>query len=60
MIQVIQKADGKCRNKDKAEPFAKHIQSRFLLNLGLDQLVQLNSNDYENTPPLHTPEEISE
>lgn len=61
-VPPIRKVDGiwARNNSDKAETFAEHLESRFISNLGSNELPELRSNDYEDMIPLVTPKEIAE
>jgi hypothetical protein len=53
-VPPIRKAYGQWarNNSDKAETFAEHLESRFLLNPRSDKLPELSLTDNEDTIPL--------
>lgn len=60
-FHVTNASNPKSRGKvDKAEMFANKFESKFLTNPVLDELLELSSNDYEDSVPLARLEEVAE
>jgi hypothetical protein len=59
---IEKKTDGRWarNNLEKANTFAKHLRKAFHLNLGLETIPVLNSNDYLDKIPLVTPREVAQ